>query len=68
MRYDEVVKLSWRTDVDDEFETAEVWATIQDSGTASFDVGSGLSRADAYSVTNALPQHAACHAGPSCTT
>ena len=25
-------------------------ASIQDSGTASFDVGSGLSRADAYSV------------------
>ena len=51
MRYDEVVKLSWRTDVDDDFETADVWASIQDSGTASFDAGSGLSRADAYSVS-----------------
>ena len=51
MRYDEVVTLSWRTDVDDDFETAEVWSTIQDSGTASFDAGAGLSRADAYSVT-----------------
>ena len=50
MRYDEQVKLSWREDVDDDFETADVWASIQDSGTASFDVGSGLSRADAYSV------------------
>ena len=42
MRYDEVVKLSWREDTGDEFETAEVWSSIQDSGTASFDVGSGL--------------------------
>ena len=51
MRYDEPVELSWREDVGDEFETAEVWAFIQDSGTASFDIGSGLSRADAYSCT-----------------
>ena len=35
MRYDEQVKLSWREDVDDDFETADVWASIQDSGTAS---------------------------------
>ena len=51
MRYDEVVKLSWREDTGDEFETAVVWSSIADSGTASFDVGSGLSRADAYSVS-----------------
>ena len=50
MRYDELVTLSWRESTDDDFETAEVWAEVQDSGTASFDVGSGLSRADAYSV------------------
>ena len=51
MRYDEQVVLSWREDVGDAFETAEVWAEVVDSGTASFDVGSGLSRADAYSLT-----------------
>ena len=50
-RFDELVTLSWRESTSDAFETAEVWASIQDSGTASFDVGSGLSRADAYSVT-----------------
>ena len=50
MRYDELVTLSWRESTEDDFETAEVWTFIQDSGTASFDVGSGLSRADAYSV------------------
>ena len=51
MRYDELVTLSWREDVGDDFETAEVWAEVVDSGTASFDVGSGLTRSDAYSVT-----------------
>ena len=51
MRYDELVTLSRRESTDDDFETAEVWAVVQDSGTASFDVGSGLSRADAYSCT-----------------
>ena len=51
MRHDEVATLSWRADVNDDFETAEVWSSIQDSGTASFDVGSGLTRSDAYSVT-----------------
>ena len=50
MRFDEVVVLSWRQDVNDAFEKVEVWSSIQDSGTASFDVGSGLSRADAYTV------------------
>ena len=51
MRFDEVVTLSWRADTGDAFDTAVVWAVVQDSGTASFDVGSGLSRADAYSIT-----------------
>ena len=51
MRYDELVTLSWREDVADEFETAEVWASIQDSGTASFNADAGLTRADAYSLT-----------------
>lgn len=50
MRYDEQVVLSWREDVGDAFQTSAVWAEVRDSGTASFDVGSGLSRADAYSV------------------
>ena len=56
MRFDEQVTLSWRADVGDDFETAAVWASIQDSGTASFDVEGGLTRADAYSV--AMRYHA----------
>ena len=50
MRFDEVVVLSWRQDVNDAFEKAEVWASIEDSGTASFSSDSGLTRADAFSV------------------
>ena len=50
-KYAEQVVLSWRQDNDDDFETRTVWAEITDEGVASFSVGSGLTRADAYVVT-----------------
>ena len=51
MIYDELVTLHWREATDVDFATAGAWASVKDEGTASFDVGSGLSRADAYTVT-----------------
>ena len=51
MRYDEPVTLSYRESTDDDFVTVDVFADVQDEGTASFDLGSGLTRADAFSVT-----------------
>ena len=51
MRFSEEVTLHYRADTDDPFQTATVWADVADEGTASFDIGSGLTRADAFVVT-----------------
>ena len=50
MKYSEQVVLHWREDRSAAFQTRVVWAEVVDQGTASFDIGGGLTRADAYSV------------------